>query len=183
MALAMATATMRQEEAPPPMYTPRTSPDVQPPPPTSTSPQSEPDDEGESSSATARPQAPAERPVARRFGYASVPITDQDVNAYAYRPAKSQSQKMQKKGGGCNIAFVSLILSVLFLFFYIGDRMLVYFWIPILLREYTFLLITRSVGLISIFDAVSLIWALYTGTRYAIHALRNVLPGQTAIRG
>jgi len=141
MALAMATATMRQEEAPPPMYTPRTSPDVQPPPPNSTSPQSEPDDEGESSSATARPQAPAERPVARRFGYASVPITDQDVNAYAYRPAKSQSQKMQKK----------------------GDRMLVYFWIPILL--------------------LSLIWALYTGTRYAIHALRNVLPGQTAIRG
>ena len=98
MALAMATATMRQqgqEEAPPPMYTPRTpSKDT----PSKSSPQSEPDDEGESSSATTRPHAHTERPTARRFGYASVPITDQDVNAYAYRPAKSQSQKLQKKG-------------------------------------------------------------------------------------
>jgi hypothetical protein len=106
MTLAMATATMRQQgqdEAPPPMYTPRTpSKEAQP----ASSPRSEPEDEGESSSATARPHGHAERPVPRRFGYASVPITDQDVNAYAYRPAKLQSQKLQKKGERSTLCLV-----------------------------------------------------------------------------
>jgi len=141
MALAIATATLRQEEVPPPMYTPRTTTPVIAESRSTSSPQSEPDDEeGESSSATARPHAPQERPVTRRFGYPSLAVTE-DVNAYGYRPAKYQALKLQKK----------------------NDRMLVYFWIPILL--------------------LSLLWTLYTGTRYAFHALKNVLPVHNAIRG
>ena len=94
MALAIAAATLRQEEAPP-VYTPRTTSDSPQPQPAAT-PQSELEDEGESSSATVRPLATTERPVARRFGYPSVPITEQDVNAYGYRPSNHKSQKLQK---------------------------------------------------------------------------------------
>jgi hypothetical protein len=104
MALAMATA-MRQDDAPPPMYTPRTMTPA--PDPTTlvddpqsiptASFQSEPDDEGELSSATIR--ASQERPAAlRRFGYPSVNITDQDVNAFGYQPAKSKALGLQNKG-------------------------------------------------------------------------------------
>jgi hypothetical protein len=110
MALAMATATMRQqEETPPPMYTPRTTSDDAR---RTSSPRSEPEDEGESSSTTARPHSHAERQMARRFGYASVPITDQDVNAYAYRPTKSQAQKLLKKGKAPYFTFSSRLLNI-----------------------------------------------------------------------
>jgi uncharacterized protein len=110
MALAMATATMRQqEEVPPPMYTPRTiSGDAR----RTLSPQSEPEDDGESSSTTARPHSHPERPMARRFGYPSVPITDQDVNAYGYRPTKSQAQKLLKKGEHSTFRFRPLLLNI-----------------------------------------------------------------------
>lgn len=127
MALAMATATMRQEDAPPPMYTPRASTDE-----TRSKPaRLEPEDEGESSSTTtARPRPPLERPVTRRFGYPPVPITDQDVKAYAYRPAKTLKRLQTKSESFCSLLLPGRAKSAS-----VDDRMLVYFWIPILLRK------------------------------------------------
>lgn len=95
MTLAVAAATIRQEDAPP-MYTPRANIDKAQSKPVQSS-RPEPEDEGEASSTTARPHPPVERPVTRRPGYALAPITDQDVNAYAYRPAKKQSKQLQTK--------------------------------------------------------------------------------------
>ncbi|KAF7968918.1 hypothetical protein HWV62_28852 [Athelia sp. TMB] len=133
IAATLATATMRQDEAPP-MYTPR--PPITAESEASTSaisvPPSEPlDEEAESSSAVlTRP----ERPANKRPEYALTPVTDQDVNAYGYRPNKNK-QRMRRKG---------------------DDRMLICFWIPILL--------------------MSLVWGLYSGAQYALQAVSTILP-------
>ena len=177
MALAIAAATLRQEEAPP-VYTPRTTGDKLQTQPAAT-PQLELEDEGESSSATVRPLAITERPVARRFGYPSVPITEQDVNAYGYHPAKLKSQKLQKTSR----PLVLNILSALTNFgFPTDDRMLVYFWIPILIRECCLLLIKPSHLVLIQNLLVSTIYALYMGVRLVFETLKTVLPPNGLIR-
>ncbi|EGO00107.1 hypothetical protein SERLA73DRAFT_107088 [Serpula lacrymans var. lacrymans S7.3] len=131
-ALAIATATMRQQqnvEEAPPMYTPReNSEDDQPSQQHASSSVSD----GEASNPPNRPSNTADRP-SRRVGYENLQIADQEVNAYGYRPTKAQSQKLKKK----------------------HDRMLVLFWLPILL--------------------ISLLWALHNGVRFALQAIKTTL--------
>lgn len=94
MAVALATATMRQEEAPP-MYTPR--PPTVEPEATKPSPAPAPESElleGEDESSSVVAVRP-ERPATKRPDYAPAPVTDQDVNAYGYRSNKNK-QKLQK---------------------------------------------------------------------------------------
>jgi len=101
MAVAIATATARQtEEMPPPMYTPREA-ESEP------SQLSQPDtetrengiqEEGMVSNAPVNPPSTSDvRPVTRRFGYGMVPVTDREVNAYAYQPTTKQTKKLQKR--------------------------------------------------------------------------------------
>ncbi|KAG1731495.1 uncharacterized protein EDB91DRAFT_721132 [Suillus paluster] len=135
MALAIATATLRPapvEEAPP-MYTPRVTPDEQPEEPVaSTSRVEEPS--ALDAEAPARLAGPS-----RRVGYASASVPAQEVEAYGYRPVKD-AQKAQHG----------------------RDRMLVLFWLPILL--------------------ISLLWALHHGVRFVLHALKTTLSLKTGIR-
>jgi len=104
--------TMRQQQTqdvPPPMYTPRAAEDGSEAEPQHEQKERE-EDRAQLSSAPVRSSA-AERPISRPFGYGVVPISDQEVNAYAYQPTTKQSQKLQKK----------------------HDRMLLLFWLPTLL--------------------------------------------------
>ncbi|KAH7925511.1 hypothetical protein BV22DRAFT_1010998 [Leucogyrophana mollusca] len=137
MALAVATATLRQQpaEEAPPMYTPR-----------------ETTEGGEQLPSTSRVETPAEpdvvppqpasvldRPV-RRAEYEEVQVPAQEVDSYGYRPAKVRTQKSQQK----------------------HDRMLVLFWLPILL--------------------ISLLWAFHNGIRFALHALKTTLSLKAGVR-
>lgn len=91
--------TARNNEEAPPAYTPRDT------------------EEHEKKAAKvaehAQPSASTSA-AARRVGYESVPVPEQEVKSYGYRPAKKQLRKTQKK----------------------HDRMLILFWIPILFSEY-----------------------------------------------
>jgi len=78
---------------------------------------------------------PPERPVARPVGYDTGPVPDdREVNAYEYLPRKRQTRQIQNK----------------------EDRMLMLFWIPILL--------------------LALLWAFVHGVRIAIHSVRTAGP-------
>ncbi|KAL6310416.1 hypothetical protein BKA93DRAFT_755994 [Sparassis latifolia] len=85
--------------------------------------------------------ATADRVVARHVGYnEDMPIPEQEVNAYAYRPARKPSRRSQKK----------------------SDRMLVLFWIPILL--------------------IGVAWAFLHFARVAFHATRAVVGYKAGLR-
>ncbi|KAG6813370.1 hypothetical protein H0H92_011636 [Tricholoma furcatifolium] len=93
---ALAIATARQEDMPPPVYTPRETETK-----TENSPASveevpsviEPE-VGPSTSEAPRPTPSTDiRPI----GYQMASVPDQDINAYGYRPETKQSQKLQKK--------------------------------------------------------------------------------------
>ncbi|KAH9859093.1 hypothetical protein C2E23DRAFT_880469 [Lenzites betulinus] len=86
--------------------------------------------------------APAERVVARPVGYAEVPapILEEEVQQFAYRPARRLARRAQKK----------------------HDRMLVMFWIPILLVGFT--------------------WALLQALRIALHATRTAVTLKVGLR-
>ncbi|KAI0266855.1 hypothetical protein BC834DRAFT_116932 [Gloeopeniophorella convolvens] len=90
---------------------------------------------------TVLPERPA--PVPRHVGYdydnGPVP-DDQEVNAYEYRPRKKQARQIQNK----------------------EDRMLLLFWIPILL--------------------LALLWAFAHGVRLAMHSMRTVGPLRALLR-
>ncbi|KAF9459812.1 hypothetical protein BDZ94DRAFT_1267410 [Collybia nuda] len=104
VALAVAsTAGQQTEEMPPPMYTPRTAME-EPVKVVATNIQEE--NEGESSELARSPHGPEFRPV----GYNMTPITDQEVNAFAYQPTTGRTRELQKK----------------------HDKMLLIFWLPIL---------------------------------------------------
>ncbi|GLB37660.1 putative ig-like, plexins, transcription factors [Lyophyllum shimeji] len=108
-ALAVATARQnqaREEEMPPPVYTPRAA---EPSTTVSDAPAVPGEDEREevSTSGVARSSSTADiRPI----GYNMGPVPDQEVNAFGYRPSAKQTQKFQKK----------------------HDKMLLIFWLPIL---------------------------------------------------
>ncbi|KAG2361423.1 hypothetical protein BDR07DRAFT_1409704 [Suillus spraguei] len=135
MTLAIATATLRPvpvEEAPP-MYTPRETHEEQPEEPVAgTSRAEEP--------STLDGEAPA-RLVgsSRRVGYATASVPAQEVESYGYRPV-NDAQKAQHG----------------------RDRMLVLFWLPILL--------------------ISLMWALHHSVRFVLHAIKTTLSLKTGLR-
>jgi hypothetical protein len=71
------------DKSPPPRYTPRVE-----------------GGEGAGPSTVVRPgveKLPPPLLAARRCNYEPVPVTDQEVNAYAYRPTAGQAQRLQKK--------------------------------------------------------------------------------------
>ena len=55
------------------------------------------------------------------------------------------------------------------------DRMLLLFWIPILLREFALSPMTLSPGAY-FFTPVALLWAFVHGVRIAIHSVRTAGP-------
>ena len=98
----------------PPVYTPRAEDDGQPPVP------------GPS-------MASPERPIARQVGYDTGPAPDdQEVNSYKYLPRK-QPRQIQNKG--LSFSLGGHLIPALILCFVTEDRMLLLFWIPILLSE------------------------------------------------
>ncbi|KAG6860764.1 hypothetical protein C0995_007796 [Termitomyces sp. Mi166 len=100
---ALAIATARQEDLPPPVYTPREA--KKEAPSASVAEVSLIGAAGPSTSEVARPSADI-RPI----GYKMSSVPDQDINAYAYRPGSKQTEKLKKK----------------------HDKMLLIFWLPIL---------------------------------------------------
>jgi hypothetical protein len=138
IAVAIATATLRPpptDEAPP-MYTPRETNETttMPPPVTNTTDSQEPNFE----STAQRTSNVLERQT-RRIGYEVTSAPAPDADAYEYIPMKTHAQTAKKH-----------------------DRMLVLFWLPILL--------------------VSLLWAFHSGIRFAIHALKTSLSVKAGVR-
>ncbi|KAI6157802.1 hypothetical protein BKA82DRAFT_996145 [Pisolithus tinctorius] len=126
------TAALRQQpvEEPPPKYTPRESPEassLELAPNTPPEANSEPD----SRVGTTRPGG-TER-SSRRRSYEVAPVGTQDVNSFGYVPAKSRTKQAKQK----------------------HDRMLVLFWLPILL--------------------MSLLWAFHSGICFALQTLKTTL--------
>ncbi|KAJ6500161.1 hypothetical protein C8R47DRAFT_1110707 [Mycena vitilis] len=127
LALAIA-GTARQEETPPPMYTPRATAEP--------APVAEPavDAGAAVNTVTERPQEVAS--TSRHASYdGPPPITEHEVNAYGYLPAGTPKKH---------------------------DRMLLFFWLPILL--------------------ISLMWVLHTGLRIAFQTLKAALPAKIGLR-
>jgi hypothetical protein len=127
MTLAVATATLRPtltEEAPP-MYTPRETQEgaVVQQSVTSALELQEADPE----STTQVPNA-LDRPN-RRMSYEVTSMPAQDVDAYGYVPANSHTQKSKKRKLASDSFHCCVLTSI------VDDRMLVLFWLPILLSE------------------------------------------------
>lgn len=100
----------------PPVYTPRPEDDGQPPVP---------------GPSTASP----ERPITRQVGYDTGPAPDdREVNSYKYLPRQKQVRQIQNKGSFFSLEG-HLIPALILLCLVTEDRMLLLFWIPILLRE------------------------------------------------
>lgn len=97
--------------------------------------------EGDGEPPVAGPSMPApERPTARQVGYDTGPAPDyREVNAYEHLPRKKTKQ-IQKK----------------------DDRMLILFWIPILM--------------------LALLWAFIHGVRIAMHSIRTMGPLRALLR-
>lgn len=109
-----ASASMKmQDSESPPVYTPRA--------------------EGDGEPSVAGPSMPApERPTTRQVGYDTGPTPDyREVNAYEYRPIRKQKQ-IQKKG----LLFLGWSRTPTLTPYVADDRMLILFWIPILMREF-----------------------------------------------
>ncbi|KAF9227355.1 hypothetical protein BS17DRAFT_747806 [Gyrodon lividus] len=137
MTLAVATATLRPppaEEAPP-MYTPRETQEETTVQQLVGSPSELQEADPES---TTKLLNALDRPN-RRVGYEVTSMPAQDVDAYGYVPVKAHTQKSKKH-----------------------DRMLVLFWLPILL--------------------MSLLWAFHNGIRFAVHALKTTLSVKAGVR-
>ncbi|KAI1785757.1 hypothetical protein LXA43DRAFT_1036433 [Ganoderma leucocontextum] len=126
-----------QDNFPPPAYTPRDAdqeaafnPDAKAPIPESqpsvVAPKPEPELETE---AEARPVAPAPRQV----GYDEAAVPEEEVQLYSYRPARKAPRRAQKK----------------------HDRMLVLFWIPILI--------------------IGFAWAFLHALKIALHATKALV--------
>ncbi|KAG9316619.1 hypothetical protein JVU11DRAFT_2673 [Chiua virens] len=138
IALAVATATLRPPPADeaPPMYTPReTKKTSSQQPVTDTMEHQEPNPESPT------PQTPnvPERTPTRRVGYEVTSTPAPDADAYEYVPAKVHTHTTKKH-----------------------DRMLVLFWLPILL--------------------LSLLWAFHNGIRFAVHAVKTSLSVKAGVR-
>lgn len=87
---ASARPTEEISDAPPPAYSPRDS--------TSTNALLSIKASEDIASSSAVPRtATLNKPMLRHMGYESLPIPEQEVNAYAYRPAHKPSRKQQKK--------------------------------------------------------------------------------------
>ncbi|KAJ7282910.1 hypothetical protein C8J57DRAFT_1173036 [Mycena rebaudengoi] len=131
--IALATGTARQvEETPPPMYTPRET-EAAGPSEQEVPAASETVEDPIPVSAEATPEA---APVGRRLNYdAPIPVTEQEVNAYGYLPAEAPKKH---------------------------DRMLLFFWLPILL--------------------IALMWATHNGVRMVFQTLRSAIPLRTGLR-
>ncbi|KIK67143.1 hypothetical protein GYMLUDRAFT_69330 [Collybiopsis luxurians FD-317 M1] len=125
------------EMPPPPEYTPRAATPEAPVPTTSTSTQQQlvrRVSSGISESEMLPPPLPlptasgsrSTQDSRRRYDYSSVPVTDQEVKAYAYQPKPQQKKH---------------------------DRMLILFWLPILI--------------------ISLLWACHAGFHFVIRAFRT----------
>lgn len=125
------TAVLRGQpvEEPPPKYTPRESPEASSVEPVTNTPEAT--SELDSRVVTTRPVS-FER-SSRRVTYEVPPMGAQDVDAFGYVPTKSHTKKAKQK----------------------HDRMLVLFWLPILL--------------------VSLLWAFHSGTRFVLQAVKTTL--------
>ncbi|KAF8894094.1 hypothetical protein BD779DRAFT_976286 [Infundibulicybe gibba] len=95
---------------PPPVYTPRATENSTSEP--STPSAVTPDTLGEQELTPHSNVAPEMRPV----GYGLTKVTDQEVNSFAYQPPAKRTQKRQQK----------------------HDRMLLLFWLPILLSKHYF---------------------------------------------
>lgn len=92
------------------------------------------------------------------FDTTETPISEQEVNSFGYRPTKKQTRKTQ------NVK---------------NDRMLVLFWVPVLLSMLTHS--SMRVTLTAILS-VGLIWALLHSMRVGFHAVRAVLNLKAGIR-
>ncbi|KAH7888695.1 hypothetical protein F5I97DRAFT_1804144 [Phlebopus sp. FC_14] len=138
MAVAIATATLRPPptEAPP-MYTPRELPEEGMQPVGSTS-HVVSKEEKEDDVPTRTPSV-ADRP-SRRVNYEVASLPTQEVESFGYVSAKTHAEKAKQK----------------------HDRMLVLFWLPILL--------------------MSLLWAFHNGFRFALHALKTTLSLKGSVR-
>ena len=90
------------EDDPPPVYTPRTQVEAEARPQPA---QVESEEEEEEDEAAVAGPSTLERPSARRVGYDTVRVTDQEVNAYAYRPTNAKPRQVQKKGVCSRICF------------------------------------------------------------------------------
>ncbi|KIK92137.1 hypothetical protein PAXRUDRAFT_34656 [Paxillus rubicundulus Ve08.2h10] len=137
MTLAVATATLRPtltEEAPP-MYTPRETQEGTAVQQSVTSALELQEVDLES---TARVPNALDRPN-RRMSHEVTSMQAQDVDAYGYVSVNSHTEKTKKH-----------------------DRMLVLFWLPILL--------------------MSLLWAFHNGIRFAVHALKTTLFMKAGVR-
>ncbi|KAG2037407.1 hypothetical protein BDR03DRAFT_1010671 [Suillus americanus] len=133
MTLAIATATLRPVpvEEAPPMYTPRETHEEQLEEPVASASRVE-----EPSALDA--DAPARPAGSKRVGYATASVPAQEVESYGYRPV-NDTQKAQHG----------------------RDRMLVLFWLPILL--------------------ISLMWALHHSVRFVLHAFKTTLSLKTGL--
>ncbi|KAF8554201.1 hypothetical protein OG21DRAFT_1509215 [Imleria badia] len=139
IAVAVATATLRPpptDEAPP-MYTPRETQETETTtqqPMTNTTELQEP-----SLESTSHPTPNASERSTRRVGYEVTSAPAPDADAYEYIPVKAHAHTAKKH-----------------------DRMLVLFWLPILL--------------------LSLLWAFHSCIRFAIHALKTSLSMKAGVR-
>ncbi|KII92750.1 hypothetical protein PLICRDRAFT_134625 [Plicaturopsis crispa FD-325 SS-3] len=133
IALAMATTRQAVDDVPPPVYTPRATTEEK-----VTPPHVEEESPAESSQDAMRTQ---ERASGRRLEYDTVAVTNSEVESYEYQPTQKRAKTLKKK----------------------HDRMLILFWIPILL--------------------ISLLWGFFLGLQSLFHALRTALPLRSLIRG
>ncbi|KAJ3906805.1 hypothetical protein F5879DRAFT_999974 [Lentinula edodes] len=127
------------EMPPPPQYTPRAAPteeDLTSTPSQLVRRASSRASDSESVAAP-RPIASGSRPLPdarRRYDYDAVSVTDQEVKAYAYQPKPQQKKH---------------------------DRMLLLFWLPILM--------------------ISLLWACHTGLQFAIRAFKSPMAAKKVL--
>ncbi|KAG6335572.1 hypothetical protein ID866_3512 [Astraeus odoratus] len=124
-------------EEPPPMYTPREL-DLDNRPTELVASTSQVTPETDSQGSMWQPGS-SER-TSRRAGYQAASVTAQDVDSYGYVPSKSQIKKTKQK----------------------YDRMLVLFWLPILL--------------------MSLLWAFHNGVRFVLQTLKTTLFVKAGVR-
>ncbi|KAH7916558.1 hypothetical protein BJ138DRAFT_1074983 [Hygrophoropsis aurantiaca] len=139
MALAIATAMRQQptEEAPP-MYTPRETPEHLEATPNISRAQTLPPPDSDVMKALPRSLSDLDKSISQT--QPEKPPSPLEVDSVINKPTKVRVQKIQQK----------------------HDRMLVLFWLPILL--------------------VSLIWAFHNGIRFALQALKTTLSLKTSVR-
>lgn len=116
------------EDIPPPVFTPRTLKVGSP-----SQPEPEPETPGtghqaESSSSPHRPIPSDTRSPVRRFRYGIPPVTEQEVNAFGYQRGANTQKKRE-----VNLPVILAMLTSV-----TDDRMLLMFWLPILLSELSF---------------------------------------------